>query len=291
MLDIFSTTKGYLIYMNLEAATNLKAIQLKIQEANVAIEAQRNSCITGDRKSLEAFETAMRQHASRLADWIAAEQLQQLLIREDLNFRVQEMFAKRGLKHGTRTINIRMSGGNQIPFVASYWITYKDDKRKKHNRGFYPALLLLGIYDHCSPLLLAEIAQLCVALGSMEEAQRLLEERGIGLDIKTIRNAAKRFSRRARIGQKHLSHMIFADDQLKGHRVVISMDGGRLRTRKKKRGPKTEQGRSHYKTDWREPKLLIIYVVGENGRIDKKFSPIIDGSLGGPKKNKKILMK
>lgn len=146
----------------------------------------------------------------------------------------------------------------------------------------YPTLLFFGIYDHCSPLLLAEISQLCVALGSMEEGQRLLQERGVRLDIKTIRNSVKRFARRARSGQKVLSHMIFADEKLKGRRVVISVDGGRLRIRKTKRGPKTKKGRSHYSTDWREPKLLIIYVVGEHGRIDKEFSPVIDGTLQGP---------
>ena len=48
----------------------------------------------------------------------------------------------------------------------------------------------------------------------MEEAQRLLAERGNHLDIKTIRNSVKRFARRARAGQKALSQMIFADDKL-----------------------------------------------------------------------------
>ena len=52
--------------------------------------------------------------------------------------------------------------------------------------------------------------------------------------------------------------------------------------RKDKRGQKTKKGRSHYRTDWREPKLLVIYVVNEKGRIEQEFSPVIDGTLQGP---------
>jgi hypothetical protein len=64
--------------------------------------------------------------------------------------------------------------------------------------------------------------------------------------------------------------------------VVISTDGGRLRVRKNKRGKKTKKGRSRYSTDWREPKLLVIYVVNEKGRIDQEFAPVLDGTPAGP---------
>ncbi len=72
------------------------------------------------------------------------------------------------------------------------------------------------------------------------------------------------------------------EGSLAGKRVVISTDGGRLRVRKNKRGQKTKKGRSRYHTDWREPKLLVIYVVNEQGRIAQEFAPVIDGTLQGP---------
>jgi hypothetical protein len=37
-----------------------------------------------------------------------------------------------------------------------------------------------------------------------------------------------------------------------------------------------------YHTDWRKPKLLVIYVVNEKGHIDQAFAPVIDGTLQGP---------
>ena len=67
-----------------------------------------------------------------------------------------------------------------------------------------------------------------------------------------------------------------------GRRVVVSTDGGRIRIRTTKRGPKTAKGRNRYRTDWREPKLLIIYVVDEKGQMDREFLAVIDGTLGGP---------
>ena len=67
-----------------------------------------------------------------------------------------------------------------------------------------------------------------------------------------------------------------------GRRVVVSTDGGRIRIRTTKRGPKTAKGRNRYRTDWREPKLLIIYVVDEKGQRDREFLAVIDGTLGGP---------
>jgi hypothetical protein len=56
---------------------------------------------------------------------------------------------------------------------------------------------------------------------------------------------------------------------LAGKRVVISLDGGRLRIRSTKRGKKTKKGRSRYHTYWWEPKLLVIYVVNGKGRISR----------------------
>ena len=40
--------------------------------------------------------------------------------------------------------------------------------------------------------------------------------------------------------------------------------------------------RRRYRTDWREPKLLAIYVVDEQGKIEREFTPVLDGTLKGP---------
>jgi len=67
-----------------------------------------------------------------------------------------------------------------------------------------------------------------------------------------------------------------------GRRVVISSDGGRMRLRENKRGPKTKKGRRRYTGAWREPKVLIVYVVDAEGKREARFAPVIDATLKGP---------
>ena len=64
--------------------------------------------------------------------------------------------------------------------------------------------------------------------------------------------------------------------------MVLSVDGGRLRIRTTKRGPKSAKGRNRYRTDRREPKLLIISVVNEEGQMDRDVLSVIDGTPDGP---------
>lgn len=183
---------------------------------------------------------------------------------------------------GLRLVNICFLGGTKVSLVVTYYTRNCDERRKREN-GYYPGLVLLGIYDGCTPELASEISMASAALCSLKEAQDMLENRGCYLDIKTIRNIMKRFSVRARAYQQSCDYALMMDSEskAKGRRIVASIDGGRLRIRKTKRGPKTKKKRSRYRTDWREPKLLIIYVVDENGRTDKRFLPIIDGSVSG----------
>jgi hypothetical protein len=55
-----------------------------------------------------------------------------------------------------------------------------------------------------------------------------------------------------------------------------------MRIRHPKRGRRRRSGRHGYDTPWKEPWLLIVYVVDDKGRLDKRFSPWIDGTLRGP---------
>jgi len=112
--------------------------------------------------------------------------------------------------------------------------------------------------------------------------RQVLLDNGITLDVKVIRKLTYRYAERARVVQQAGLIPLNDEDKLKGRRVVISTDGGRVRLREKKRGPRTAKGRTRYHGAWREPKLLIIYVVDENGKQEKSFKPIIDGGFNGP---------
>ena len=117
-------------------------------------------------------------------------------------------------------------------------------------------------------------------LSSFEEASHVLKERGLKIDAKKIQEITKRYAQRIKIVKQHQD--IEIAETLAGCRVIISTDGGRIRIRKNKRGPKTSKGRSRYTTKWKEPKLLIIYTVNEKGEKERSFLPFIEGTMKGP---------
>ncbi|MEE8391682.1 MAG: hypothetical protein V3S14_12915, partial [Anaerolineae bacterium] len=61
----------------------------------------------------------------------------------------------------------------------------------------------------------------------------------------------------------------------------IGIDGGRLRERRPKEGPKEAgQKRPGFHADWREPKLFTIYLLDEREKKVKDFSPLHDATMG-----------
>src|SRR5439155_180212 len=65
-----------------------------------------------------------------------------------------------------------------------------------------PVLLLGGVPDHCTAAVVSEISKLVAMLGSLEEVEQVLSDRGQPLDFKTIRTIAYRFATRARAAQR-----------------------------------------------------------------------------------------
>jgi hypothetical protein len=163
---------------------------------------------------------------------------------------------------------------------VTYYRRKGQRRRGKRYAGLYAGLVLLGIYDRCTPALAAEVSLLAAMLGSLDEARDVLAQRGVDLDIKTLRLIAYRYAARARVAEQIESTEF--DDTVSGRRVVISTDGGRIRLRETKRGPKTKKGRRRYTGAGREPKVLIIYVVDAEGKREASFAPLIDATLKGP---------
>ncbi len=119
-------------------------------------------------------------------------------------------------------------------------------------------------------------------LGSFGEAEQVLAALGIPLGKKSIRRLAYRSAQRARMVQQSEEWVESERGSGEGRRIVTSCDGGRLRLRENKRGRKTKKRRTRYTGAWREPKLLIIYMVDTEGKKMKEYAPLIDGTLQGP---------
>src|SRR3954447_7603217 len=259
----------------------LTEIRDEIQDIQQQIETQRrHGRVIRTADDFKSWERAIAALTNRLSALLMAEATQAAL--DDSENRRQARSLLQGAGHtikdqGRRDVTLRTTCG-QVIVRATYFSRNCD--RGKAGKGMHPMLLLWGVQDRCTAAIVSEISKLVAMLGSLEEVEQVLSDRGRPLDFKTIRAIAYRFAARARAAQR--AGGLNWGETVAGRRVVVSTDGGRLRIRTTKRGPKTARGRNRYRTDWREPKLLIIYVVEEKGQMDRDVAAVIDGTLGGP---------
>jgi soluble cytochrome b562 len=259
----------------------LEEIRAEIQDVQQQIETKRRDRrVIRTAEDFKSFERAIAELTNRLSALLMAEATQIAL--DDSENRCQARSFAQGAGHtikdqGRRDLTLRTACG---PILIRVTYFSRNCDRNKAAKGMYPILLIWGVHDHCSAAVVSEISKLVAMLGSLEEVEQVLSDRGQPLDFKTIRTIAYRFASSARAAQR-VGNLNWGET-VTGRRVVLSTDGGRIRIRTTKRGPKTAKGRNRYRTDWREPKLLIIYVVDEKGQMDRKFLAVIDGTLGGP---------
>ena len=161
-------------------------------------------------------------------------------------------------------------------------------RRGGEGAGLYPAWAALGIREGVAPALQSEVARLSALLPSFAQAREELARRGVPLDVKLVRRITREAGNAA-LGARRTDILRWragefpAGDALAGKRVVVAVDGGRGRVRvPHRRGRRTKKGRRGFRADWREPKLLIIYVVDAGGRLDHAEPVCIDGTLQGP---------
>lgn len=273
MDDTLSSSK---IISNLQAS--VEAFMSEIREISTT------SISFDHADKVEAFEKTIHEKTAQLADSITAIKLQEALASQALDQAEKELiksFPKKYKNMGYRAVKIHLLGGNAMTVSVPYYHQKSNLKKMRGRKGFYPKLLLLGIHDRYTSAVASRISLFATAACSLEESKRLMETLyGFTADVKTIGMIFKRFALRARACFE--SEKMPLTEEFKGKRVVVSADGGRVRIRQNKRGNKTKKGRSRYKTDWREPKLILVYVVNEEGEKDRKIPPILDASLNGP---------
>jgi len=135
----------------------------------------------------------------------------------------------------------------------------------------------LGISECLSPATVDLLAQSATALGSFRDAQCALDAQGIHVSLTRISTAVRVTAFAARTLRKDDPSLKTLEIQ--GIKIVISVDGGRIRIRQDKNGSKTKKHRKRYSTDWREPKLLCIYFLCKNGEIDRSIPSVLDGTM------------
>jgi hypothetical protein len=181
------------------------------------------------------------------------------------------------LQVATQPVRVSLLGGSKCTVSTPYYLRRPRrgpgrprgvGKRGEAGNGVYPFLAALGIHDRVSPALGSEVAR-CVALGTVDLSQLQLANRGIFLHRKVIRRLTMCLAER---GLKYRDWL--TDQGQKGHRgscckgkrLVITCDGGRIRTRKTKRGRRLKSGHHAFEAQWREPKVFVIYEIDAEGK-------------------------
>ena len=176
---------------------------------------------------------------------------------------------------GWRNINVLFLGGDEIRIVSRLFATNK--KRVAKGKGFHPGLALFGISERTSPATLDLLAKSAAALGSLRDAQTALADQGIDVSVARISTAVRAVALKAK--SLRTNDPTVRTLEIQGRKIVVSVDGGRIRIRENKKGPKTVRNRTRYSTEWREPKLLCVYFLDENGDVDRSIPPILDGTM------------
>ncbi len=212
----------------------------------------------------------------------------------------QGWWRKKTGKNGSKNWEILTVGNVSVTLNLPYVVERSRKARKKkkpRNQGFCPFLRWLGMEKGVTPLVWSTIAEYGAMRSSFATALLTLKDWGIEVSVKRIQHLTYRFcqvglSRR----RSKVFHLLQGDlpsgEVLKGQRVVISVDGGRTRLIFYQRGkPNPKTNRRKYKGEWKEPKLLTIYAINDQGeKIKTGEIPITnDGTFADSKELLKIL--
>lgn len=191
-----------------------------------------------------------------------------------------------------RPLRLRLLGGLLL-WVTTLYCSPRlrtGKGRGREGSGLYPELGVLGFQEGKSPALVREVGRLAALLPSYEAVQQELAERGQQLNIKEVHGIGQYAAQAALTYRKRELELYRAGKLPAGHgqgkRFGAMIDGGRTKIRRttrqqKGRGQSKTQKR-RYRTDWREPKQIIVFEMDGQGRMKKGTKPIIDGTFQGP---------
>jgi hypothetical protein len=184
-----------------------------------------------------------------------------------------------------REISVCLKSGKRWKVLSPVFLRTKPQQkygrpRKRHKGTLrHLGLEILGIIKQASPALIETCVSMAVLCPSFEVAANALRGFGITMNEHLLQNITMRFAKLAKSVRVECN----GDSawQKAGIRILICVDGGRIRERRTKRGKlKKGQKRQGYTTEWFEPRLLTINQFDEGGKKLKSVSPILDGSCG-----------
>jgi hypothetical protein len=204
--------------------------------------------------------------------------------------KVKAEYKNKGLKKLVwRPFKIELSTGYEVIVPSLYAKIIPDSSiEERHILAHH-----WSIVANASPLRVSQVS-MCGALApSYDIANELLKVMGVNRSSTRTRNIMTAFAKFC--FDKEVDLCLGEKETLAGKRVVVAADGGRTRTKKYK----TKEGKkaarkaakkvaneaknlrcTSYDTPWCEPKLFVIQVLDEDGKMSKMDLPIYGTRFG-----------
>lgn len=242
-------------------------------------------------ESERLLHSLARQVAGSLTERIVQEICSDEERRAGAVARVRARAAKLGItlrSEGRRTTEVRTLGGQLIRVEDCYLVAAPRGgvvrtKRGAQGTGVYPTLDMLGIAGRSTPALRLQVAHAVCEANSVESARDLLSSGGTEIDYKAALRLTYMVTEDALAARAQaVAKTTVGNDagEFVGHRIAVAVDGGRVCVRRRVAGRPRNGGRKRFVTEWREPKVLTIYVIDAEGKRDRRFASVTDGTLG-----------
>jgi hypothetical protein len=208
-----------------------------------------------------------------------------------------------------RSLRIRLLGGLLVWVTSLYCEPRRGWFRKVADNvpGLHIELAQFGFGKGCSPALESRVSRQAALNPSFEFTQEELARDGLGMDVKTIARITYQCGggllalRTCELLQWRAGALP-AGKEFAGKRISVQIDGGRTRIRGDLRpvaataektdadglpvadaaGRSKKRPRQTFDAEWREPKLVTIFVHNEHGRMEKQSRAMVDGTFLGP---------
>lgn len=208
-----------------------------------------------------------------------------------------------------RPLRIRLLGGLLVWVTSLYceprggWFR----KRDENVPGLHIELAQFGFGKGCSPALESRVSRQAALCPSLQLAQEELAREGVGMNVKTIARITYQCGQgllalRSDELLQWRQGKLPAGKEFEGKRISVQIDGGRTKIRGALRpaaaeaeatdeegllvenapGRSKKRPRQTFDAEWREPKLLTIFVHDEHGRMEKQSRAVVDGTFLGP---------
>lgn len=178
------------------------------------------------------------------------------------------------VKMDMRPHKVRIATGEQIEVRTPYYKETPEDFAGSRR----PLCEHWGMLDCNSPLLVDRVGFMAMLAPSYDLAHQALNKFGMKICLSSVQKTTTCLADHCE-AFGHENIILELGYSVKGKTVVLSVDGGRSRVREYT-GALNENGQPCYSTPWREPKLFVIDILGEDGSVDRQELPIYGCRFG-----------